>query len=81
MSNHLPGTVDSLVAKAHALVDAVTFDENGAMVAGQWVGGNGGMISRQTIIAAHALRLELSGWGTGQAPTTKGAVERQDDPL
>jgi hypothetical protein len=51
-----------LLAKGQALVDAITFDENGAMVAGEWRGGNGGMVSRSTIMAADALRAELLAW-------------------
>lgn len=54
-----------LLAKAKALVDAVSHDDNGSMIAGKWIGGNGGMLSRETIKAADALRLELDGWKHG----------------
>jgi len=46
--------------KAKALLKSVDFDQHGAMVAGQWVGGNGGLISRDTIKAADELRKALA---------------------
>lgn len=52
--------MNSLAIKARALLDAVDFDNNGAMVAGHLVGGNGGLISRDTIKAADELRKALS---------------------
>jgi hypothetical protein len=54
--------IKALVAKAKALVDSVSHDNNGSMVAGKFVGGHGGLYSRETIQAADALRLELSNW-------------------
>lgn len=45
----------SLVAKARKLVEAVTFDDSGF----QGQGGNGGLLSRETIRAADELRLSL----------------------
>ena len=52
----------SLQAKAKNLVDAVCSDDTGKMIGGQWVAGNGGLLSRETIAAADALRLELARW-------------------
>ncbi|WP_116654842.1 hypothetical protein [Pelagibacterium sediminicola] len=49
----------ALAIKARALLDAVDFDNNGKMVAGVYRGGNGGLISRETIIAADELRKVL----------------------
>jgi hypothetical protein len=46
----------ALLALAQSLVDSISHDENGAMVAGQWVGGNGGLLLRETIVAADKLR-------------------------
>ena len=54
--------VDSLRAKAKNLVDAVSSDDTGKLVGGQWMAGNGGLLSRATIAAADALRLELARW-------------------
>ena len=45
-----------LIEDSQALVDAISFDMNGAMIAGRWQGGNGGLISRETLIKADALR-------------------------
>jgi hypothetical protein len=52
----------ALVAKAKKLVDAVSFDNNGSMVAGRWMGGHGGLCSVETMRAADELRLELAKW-------------------
>jgi len=49
-------SVETVIAAAEKLIHAVTFDdcgENGR-------GGNGGLISRETIRAADELRLEIS---------------------
>lgn len=46
--------------KIQAVLDAVQRDDSGALIAGQWVGGNGGQLSRETIRATDALRLALS---------------------
>lgn len=52
--------IDSLRIEAKALVDAVTSDDSGTMVAGQWTGGHGGLLSRATIAKADALRRTLA---------------------
>ena len=59
MSDTPAPDVHTLVKKSRALVKAVNHDDNGSMVAGRWVGGNGGMLSRDTLTAADELRLEL----------------------
>ena len=56
------GFLGAIVIKAKILVDAVSRDDNGIMVAGQWRASNGGMLSRETIAAADALRRELENW-------------------
>lgn len=48
--------MNTLHAKALALLNAVDFDNNGRVVAGNYRGGNGGLISRETIVAADELR-------------------------
>lgn len=53
---------EKLAEKARALLDSVSHDDSGSMVAGQWVGGNGGLLSRATLEAAQVLRLELDNW-------------------
>ncbi len=55
----IPVETEELRKKAKALVDAVTQDDSGTLVAGTWVGGNGGLLSRDTIKAADELRKEL----------------------
>lgn len=49
-----------LVADAQAVVDAVTLDENGKMIGTMWQGGNGGLLSRDTLKAVDRLRLTLA---------------------
>ena len=47
---------------ARQIVEAVSHDNNGSMVAGRYVGGNGGLYSTEAIKTADALRLELDRW-------------------
>ncbi len=54
--------IDNLLTAAKALVDSVSFDENGAMIGGKWMGGNGGLLSRETHQKADALRRALDGF-------------------
>jgi hypothetical protein len=42
--------------EARALVDAITEDECGAMVGGKWMGGHGGLLSRNTLALADQVR-------------------------
>jgi len=51
--------VAELVKASHAPVDAVTFDESGMLVGQIWTGGNGGLLSRETIVKADTLRSVL----------------------
>ena len=53
-------TIEHLAKKAKALVDAVTVDDSGQLIGTVWVGGNGGLISKETIVAADELRKELA---------------------
>lgn len=50
----------SLLKAGKALADAVSFDDCGALIGGRFMGGNGGLISRQTIEKADALRRIIS---------------------
>lgn len=56
-----------LLKHAQKLVDCVSHDDNGAMVGQQWVGGNGGLLSRETIIAADSLRRAIDEFNLGTA--------------
>ena len=51
--------LQAFVAETRDLVEKVTFDESGRLIAGQWVGGNGGLLHRDTLIAADVLRRRL----------------------
>lgn len=58
---------EDVIARARALLERVTFDDRGTMVAGKNVGGNGGLLSRETIIAAEQLRNTLDDFDAAQA--------------
>ena len=64
----LPAPVTDALVKARALLDAVTFDSDGIMVGNVRQGGNGGLLSNDTIRAADALRLALEAVDNGQEP-------------
>lgn len=49
-----------LATATKALVDSICFDVNGAMIAGQYRGGNGGLVSRETIACADEARRALA---------------------
>jgi hypothetical protein len=49
-----------LAKAAKALVDAVAFDDVGMNVGTKFVGGNGGLLSRETIAKADELRRAIS---------------------
>lgn len=56
-----------LVKAARALVDSVSFDENGALIGGKWMGGNGGLLSHETHKKSDALRRALDAFERSQA--------------
>lgn len=63
----MPEISDQLLAAFHkvahdaaALSAAVQFDDTGAMVAGHLQGGNGGLLSRETLHKAGLLQLSLN---------------------
>lgn len=52
--------MERLLAAAKEVVDAVSFDVNGAMIGNTWMGGNGGLVSLSTIAKTDALRRAIS---------------------
>lgn len=66
--------LDNVVAQARALVAAVTSDDSGMMIGNQWVGGNGGLLSRETLKVADQLRLALDAHDQAVAQS-EGEVE------
>lgn len=64
---------EALLAEAADLVEKITFDESGRMVAGHWVGGNGGLLQRETLKANDVLRRRLDEIGA-----RVGAQEQSD---
>jgi hypothetical protein len=51
---------DRLIAAASELVDAISFDMNGKLIAGLWRGGNGGLISQETLAKADETRRAIA---------------------
>ena len=56
--------MEEIVKAAEALIAALTFDDSGFM----GKGGNGGLISRETIRKADELRVVLLKWRKDHAP-------------
>lgn len=52
--------LNDLLTAARALVDAVSFDQNGELRGGKWMGGNGGLLSDRTHRTADALQQVLN---------------------
>jgi hypothetical protein len=55
-ANDMDDKTKRLLDTAKALVDSVSFDENGALIGGKWVGGHGGLLSQETHTKADACR-------------------------
>jgi len=51
---------EKLRRQAKALVDAITDDDSGSIVGGQYQGGHGGLLSRNTIYLADQVRMTLA---------------------
>lgn len=45
-----------LFVKAKALIAQIAIDDAGTLVGGQWLGGGGGLLSRDTLMLADAVR-------------------------
>ena len=54
------GDRSALEIASETLVDAISFDDNGALIGGRWMGGHGGLLSEDTRKKADAVRRELS---------------------
>lgn len=50
----------TLESAAKELIDSISFDDNGALIGGRWMGGHGGLISDETRRKADALRQLMS---------------------
>jgi len=50
---------ETVLKAADDLIAAIQRDDTGTMVGKSWVGGNGGMLSRDTLAAADCLRKAL----------------------
>lgn len=49
----------ALIEDAEAVVKAVTRDDCGQMIGEIWMGGNGGLLSRETLKAVDKLRITI----------------------
>lgn len=55
-----PVELGRLVADAQAVVDAVQMDDSGRLVGQIFMGGNGGLLSKDTLRAVDKLRLTIA---------------------
>jgi hypothetical protein len=69
-------TVTRLIAAAKALADSVSFDDNGTMIGSKWIGGNGGLISRDTIVKADAVRRAVAAFDNEAQSAEGGKPDR-----
>lgn len=67
--------VADVIAQARTLVAAVTTDDSGRMIGNQWTGGNGGLLSRETLVVADQLRLALDAHDQAQATLSNGGAK------
>jgi hypothetical protein len=58
--------VHRLYKAAQALVDSISHDEHGTMIGGKYQGGNGGLISPQTIVLCDEVRRALNAMVGGE---------------
>lgn len=63
----LPTLTQTALADAASLLEHVTFDSDGIMVGMVRQGGNGGIISNDTLKAADRLRRSLDEWKASQS--------------
>jgi hypothetical protein len=67
--------VERVITQARALVAAVVQDDCGQMVGNQFVGGNGGLLSRETLRVADQLRLAFDAYDQAVAAQPKSQVQ------
>lgn len=68
MTLPLEQSMSGLMSDAQKVVDQVTRDDCGQMVGQIWMGGNGGLLSRETLKAVDKLRLTLMAIRSSQSP-------------
>lgn len=59
--------IDVLLRAAERLAETVSFDMNGNLVGGKWMGGHGGLISHETMRAADEVRRAASAFRANDA--------------
>lgn len=52
-------SIDAALDAAAKLVKSISFDDNGALIGGKWMGGHGGLLSEETRKAADLCRRAL----------------------
>jgi hypothetical protein len=52
--------IENVIKAAEELLESIQFDDHGMMVGHKWQGGNGGMISTNTIRKADELRRAIN---------------------
>jgi hypothetical protein len=72
MSTDRLTAAETVIAEARKLVDAIQMDDTGMMVGTIWQGGNGGLLSTETIQQTDRTRKALEAWDA-EPPTTGAA--------
>lgn len=65
---------ETVIARARDLLARVTYDSDGIMIGHQRQGGNGGLLSTDSIKAADQLRLALEALDSGQLASPRSSV-------
>lgn len=59
--------IGRVVDTARALMEAVTMDDSGKLIGAIYQGGNGGLLSNETIMCADEVRRMLDLWDASEA--------------
>lgn len=76
--------LNAFIERAERVIAAVRNDNIGVLVGGQYVGGNGGLLSCETMVEVDALAREIDQWKRWHVPVAqqhpvKGEVIGLDD--
>ena len=65
--------LDRIIASVTELVASIARDENGELIGGHWIGGNGGLLSRESHAKADEVRRALESLRAQSAPEPQHA--------
>lgn len=71
----LASSVRNLSSSVKALLESISFDDNGALIGGKWMGGHGGLLSEETRKKADDVMRELQALETGRQKKMGGMLD------